>query len=265
MSNVLAKIMATKHDEVAQGKQQHSVADLQQLINQQPACRGFFQTISRRVAANQSAVIAEVKKASPSKGIIRADFDPVAIAESYVAGGATCLSVLTDENYFKGSDHYLKQVKQAVDLPVLRKDFMVDEWQIYQSRALGADCVLLIVACLTDQQLQDYHQLASSLGMDVLMEVHDEQEMQRALTTPAKLIGINNRNLKTFETSLETSQRLCGMVDDGRLVVSESGIHVSADIDYLIGQNIRTFLIGESFMRHDDPGLQLQQLMHGQV
>ncbi len=265
MSNVLAKIMATKQDEVAQGKQQQSIADLEQLIAEQPACRGFVQAIAKRVAAGESAVIAEVKKASPSKGIIRPDFDPVAIAESYVEGGATCLSVLTDEDYFKGSDAYLQQVKGAVDLPLLRKDFMVDEWQIYQSRALGADCVLLIVACLTDQQLQDYHQLATNLGMDVLMEVHDELEMRRALATPARLIGINNRNLKTFETSLETSQSLCAMVDEDRIVVSESGIHVSADIAYLIGQNIHTFLIGESFMRHENPGLQLHKLMNGEV
>lgn len=267
MTNILDQIVATKQTEVAAGKKLQSIADLRKLIAQQTPCRGFFHAIENQVLKGETAVIAEVKKASPSKGIIRADFDPVKIAQSYLKGGATCLSVLTDEQYFKGSDVYLQQVRQVVGLPVLRKDFMIDPWQIYQSRALGADCILLIVACLTDELLIELHDLAEDLGMDVLMEVHDEEEMQRALATPARLIGINNRNLKTFETSLETSQKLKKMVaaEQGRLLVSESGIHSSDDISFLRQNKIHAFLIGESLMRHDDPGTQLNQLMRGEV
>ncbi len=266
-NNVLDQIVATKQAEVAAGKKQQSISDFRKLIAQQTPCRGFYHAIQNQLLKGETAVIAEVKKASPSKGIIRADFDPVEIAQSYLKGGATCLSVLTDKDYFKGSDTYLQQIRQVVGLPVLRKDFMLDPWQIYQSRALGADCVLLIVACLTDELLLELNDLAEDLGMDVLMEVHDEGEMQRALATPAKLIGINNRNLKTFDTSLKTSQDLRTMVDtdSGRIVVSESGIHNSKDISFLQQHNIHTFLIGESLMRHDDPGAQLKQLMLGEV
>lgn len=265
MSNVLDKIVATKQAEVAAGQQQFSVADFKAQIEQQEPPRGFVAAIENTIKNNQSAVIAEVKKASPSKGIIRADFDPVQIAKSYRQGGATCLSVLTDVEYFKGSADYLKQVKTTVNLPILRKDFMIDEWQIYQSRAMGADCILLIVACLDDDKLQALFALAKQLGMDVLVEVHDQTEMRRALQTEAKLIGINNRNLKTFETSLTTSQRLRTMVDDSRILVSESGIHSSADIDFLHQQQIHTFLIGESLMRHAEPGEQLVKLLNGKV
>ncbi len=265
MKNVLDEIMATKKVEVAAGKLQQSIADFESLIKQQSACRGFYSAIKNRVSEGGNAVIAEVKKASPSKGIIRADFNPVEIALSYQQGAATCLSVLTDQDYFKGSDAYLQQVRDEVELPLLRKDFMLDPWQIYQSRALGADCVLLIVACLDDEQLKELSGVAESLGMDVLMEVHDKDEMIRALATSAQLIGINNRNLKTFETSLTTSQELQAMVGEDRIVVSESGIHTSADINFLQNEGIHTFLIGESFMRHADPGLQLQQLMQGKV
>jgi indole-3-glycerol phosphate synthase len=265
MANVLDKIVATKQAEVAAGQQHHSVADFKAQIELQEPPRGFVDAIENTVKNRQSAVIAEVKKASPSKGIIRSDFDPVQIANSYQQGGATCLSVLTDVEYFKGSEDYLTQVKATVDLPILRKDFMVDEWQIYQSRAMGADCVLLIVACLDDEKLHSLFSLAKKLGMDVLVEVHDEAEMRRALQTEAKLIGINNRNLKTFETSLKTSQRLRKMVDDSRILVSESGIHNSADIEFLQQQQIHTFLIGESLMRHVEPGEQLVKLLNGEV
>lgn len=265
MSNVLEQIIETKKQEVAAGKQLHAISELRQRIAEQTPCRGFYHAIENQVHKGETAVIAEVKKASPSKGIIRADFDPVTIAQSYLRGGATCLSVLTDEKYFQGKDAYLKQVRQVVGLPVLRKDFMIDPWQIFQSRALGADCILLIVACLTDEQLIELNDLAEDLGMDVLMEVHDEEEMTRALSTSAKLIGINNRNLKTFETSLATSEQLRKMVVDDRIVVSESGIHTSEDIKYLQKQNIFSYLIGESLMRHDDPGTQLQELLNGQV
>ena len=268
MTNILDKIIATKQAEVAVGKKQQPISELRQMIAQQSACRGFFYAIENQVLKGETAVIAEVKKASPSKGIIREDFEPVSLAQSYLKGGATCLSVLTDVEYFKGSNDYLQQVRAVVGLPILRKDFMIDPWQIYQSRALGADCVLLIVACLTDEQLVEMSDLAEDLGMDVLMEVHDESEMTRALQTSAKLIGINNRNLKTFETSLETSSILRKMVsgnDTGRIVVSESGIHDSTDIAFLQKHDINTFLIGESLMRHADPGVQLMKLMSGQV
>jgi len=265
MADVLEKIVATKQTEVAAGKKQHSIADLTELMAAQSAPRGFHQAIRTRLDAGQTAVIAEVKKASPSKGIIREDFVPADIARSYQQGGATCLSVLTDEQYFKGHNDYLSLVRDTVALPVLRKDFMIDPWQIHQSRALGADCVLLIAACLSDEQLHELYHCATELSMDVLLEVHDEAEMSRALNTPATLIGINNRNLKTFETSLETSRRLRGMVSEQHTLVSESGIHVSADIALLQEMGIHTYLIGESFMRHADPGQQLQQLMSGQV
>ena len=266
-NNVLDQIVATKLAEVAAGKQLQSISDFRKLIAQQTPCRGFYHAIQNQLLKGETAVIAEVKKASPSKGIIRADFNPVEIAQSYLKGGATCLSVLTDQKYFKGSDVYLQQIRQLVGLPILRKDFMLDPWQIYQSRALGADCVLLIVACLTDELLLEMNDLAEDLGMDVLMEVHDEEEMHRALATTAQLIGINNRNLKTFATNLKTSQNLRALVgaDQDRIVVSESGIHNSEDIKFLQQQNIHSFLIGESLMRHEDPGARLMQLMHGQV
>lgn len=265
MANVLDKIIATKAAEVANGKKTFSVADFEKKIAQQEAPRGFNNAIEQNISKGQSAVIAEVKKASPSKGIIRPDFNPVQIAHSYQQGGACCLSVLTDVEYFKGSAEYLKQVKNVVDLPILRKDFILDPWQIYESRAMGADCVLLIVACLNDEQLQSLFSLAKQLGMDVLVEVHDEEEMNRALQTDARLIGVNNRNLKTFETSLETSKQLRSQVDETRIIVSESGIHNSADIQYLQQQNIQTFLIGESLMRHQEPGQQLLKLLNGEV
>jgi len=265
MSNVLDQIVATKKEEVRKGQAIHQLNDLLELMAAQSAPRGFHQAIRQRLHAGQSAVIAEVKKASPSKGIIRADFDPVQIARSYQQGDATCLSVLTDAQYFKGHNSYLQQVREAVSLPLLRKDFMIDPWQIHESRALGADCVLLIVACLSDGQLAELFAAATELQMDVLMEVHDAEEMQRALNTPATLIGINNRNLKTFDTSLQTSEQLCTMVPEDCTLVSESGIHVSADINYLQGIGINTYLIGESFMRHSDPGQQLHKLMSGQV
>ncbi|MCB1583102.1 MAG: indole-3-glycerol phosphate synthase TrpC [Marinicella sp.] len=265
MANVLDKIMDTKVNEVARGKQKFSVADFQQQIDRQEPPRGFVRAIADKLNSGIPAVIAEVKKASPSKGIIRTDFDPEQIAKSYQRGGASCLSVLTDVEYFKGSEQYLKQVKAVVDLPILRKDFMLDPWQIYESRAMGADCVLLIVACLDDEQLHGLYSLAKQLGMDVLVEVHDEQEMLRALKTDARLIGVNNRNLKSFETTLETSQQLRNLVDDSRIIVSESGIHSSADIQYLQQQNIYTYLIGESLMRHAEPGGQLVKLLNGEV
>ena len=193
MKNVLDQIVATKQSEVAAGKQQQSLSELRKIIAEQTPCRGFYHAIENQLIKGESAVIAEVKKASPSKGVIRADFDPVAIAQSYLIGGATCLSVLTDQPYFQGSNEYLQQVRSMVGLPVLRKDFMIDPWQIFQSRALGADCVLLIVACLTDDLLHEMHDLAGDLGMDVLIEVHDAEEMERALATQPQLENVRNQ------------------------------------------------------------------------
>lgn len=264
-ANILDRIMATKMAEVAEGKKTFPQNELAAKIKDMPACRGFIASIENKLNNKQAAVIAEVKKASPSKGVIREHFVPSELAQSYEKGGAACLSVLTDREYFQGHDDYLLQARAAVSLPVLRKDFMADPWHIYHSRALGADCILLIVAALADPMLYELTELSHDLGLDVLMEVHDEVEMERALKTPARLIGINNRNLKTFETSLNTSERLAKMVDDNRIVVSESGIHHSADIQYLQNNDINTFLIGESFMRHDDPGAQLQKLLKGEV
>ncbi len=269
-ANILDRIIATKMTEVAEGKKALPQNELAAKIKDMPACRGFIASIEKKLNNKQAAVIAEVKKASPSKGVIRDHFVPSELALSYEKGGAACLSVLTDRQYFQGHDDYLLQARSAVSLPVLRKDFMVDPWHIYHSKALGADCILLIVAALDDALLHELTDLSHELGLDVLMEVHDENEMERALKTPARLIGINNRNLKTFETSLKTSERLTKLVahdtkDNSRIVVSESGIHHSADIQYLQNNDINTFLIGESFMRHDDPGAQLQKLITGQV
>src|SRR5690606_22915674 len=226
-----------------------------------PQLRGFIHSIQSTIQESGTAVIAEIKKASPSKGLIREDFDPVEIAKSYQQGGAACLSVLTDEPYFQGHADYLLMAKRATNLPVLRKDFMIDPWQIFQSRVLAADCVLLIVACLNDAQLMEMTLLARDLGMDVLMEVHDAEELERALKTPAQLIGINNRNLKTFDTDLATSERLFESVDDSRLLVSESGIHTAADVQRLKAAGIHCFLIGESLMREADPGAQLRRII----
>ena len=223
--------------------------------------RGFMKALQARVAIGGTAVIAEVKKASPSMGVIRASFDPVAIAESYAAAGATCLSVLTDEKYFQGSGHYLRLIRAAVGLPLLRKDFIVDEYQIVEARALGADAILLIVAALSDEELAAFTRLAHDLGLDVLVEVHDEAECERALQLPLRVIGVNNRNLHDFSVSLETSRRIQAMLPADYLLVSESGIHTRADIEALQGDGIHAFLVGGSLMQADDPGAALSALL----
>ncbi len=257
---VLAKILARKAEEVAERKQRLSLDEVKARAAAQPAARGFVKAIEARIAAGRTAVIAEVKKASPSKGVIRADFHPAEIAVSYEKGGAACLSVLTDISFFQGADEYLQQARAAVSLPVLRKDFTVDEYQIYEARALGADCILLIVAALSQAQLERLYQISVDAGLDVLVEVHDGDELARALQLDARLIGINNRNLKTFETSLNNTFDLLAQIPEDRIVVTESGIHTSEDVAAMLAQNVQTFLVGEAFMRADEPGEKLAEL-----
>lgn len=259
-SDILAKIIATKQQEVNAGYARHSLADLEQQARQQPPARDFVGAIRAKLGANKAAVIAEIKKASPSKGVIRADFDPAAIAHSYAAHGAACLSVLTDVDYFQGANAYLQQARAACLLPVIRKDFMIDRWQIAEARAMGADAILLIVAALTDQQLHDLEAYALSLGLAVLVEVHDGEELTRALTLKTPLIGINNRNLRTFDVSLDTTLRLKDRIGADRIVVAESGILAPADVKTLRDASVNTFLVGEAFMRAAEPGEELARL-----
>ncbi|MBL4772534.1 MAG: indole-3-glycerol phosphate synthase TrpC [Alcanivoracaceae bacterium] len=261
MSDILTKILDTKLEEIKAGCEKHSLKQLSQSIEGLPVCRDFYQSLYNKLENNQTAVIAEIKKASPSKGLICTNFDPQVVARSYEKAGAACLSVLTDEKYFQGHNDYLQQAKYAVQIPVLRKDFIIDAWQVYQSRVLGADCILLIVAALGDPQLFQLTVLAQELGMEVLMEVHDQAELLRALNTPARLIGINNRNLRTFDTNLDTSVILSQHIPNDRIVISESGIHSSENIKMLQTHGINTFLIGEAFMRKDDPGAALSRML----
>ena len=262
MATILDDILAHKRQEVAAQKQR---VDMDTLVANISASndvpRGFMKALQARVAIGGTAVIAEVKKASPSMGVIRASFDPVAIAESYAAAGATCLSVLTDEKYFQGSGHYLRLIRAAVGLPLLRKDFIIDEYQIVEARALGADAILLIVAALSDAELAAFTRLAHDLGLDVLVEVHDEAECARALQLPLRVIGVNNRNLHDFSVSLDTSRRIKTMLPADYLLVSESGIHTRADIEALQADGIHAFLVGGALMQADDPGAALSALL----
>ena len=262
MATILDDILAHKRLEVAAQKQRVDMDTLVANIsasNDTP--RGFMKALQARVAIGGTAVIAEVKKASPSMGVIRASFDPVAIAESYAAAGATCLSVLTDEKYFQGSSHYLRLIRASVGLPLLRKDFIIDEYQIVEARALGADAILLIVAALSDAELAAFTRLAHDLGLDVLVEVHDEAECERALQLPLRVIGVNNRNLHDFSVSLDTSRRIQTMLPADYLLVSESGIHTRADIEALQADGIHAFLVGGALMQADDPGVALSALL----
>ena len=260
MGDILQRILARKTEEVAERSASLPLSELSARVAAAPAPRGFRAALQARMAAGAAAVIAEVKKASPSKGVMRADFDPAAIARSYAQGGAACLSVLTDADFFQGADAYLRQARAACALPVLRKDFVIDAWQVHEARALGADCILLIVAALDDEQLADFSTLAHKLGMDVLVEAHDAAELERALATPAGLIGINNRNLRTFETSLDTTLALRARVPADRLLVTESGIHAPADVARMRAAGVHAFLVGEAFMRAADPGTELRRL-----
>ena len=260
MSDILDKIVAVKREEVAAARALHSEAALRELAAAQSAPRGFAAALRTKLAAGLPAVIAEVKKASPSKGLIRPDFHPAQIARSYEAGGATCLSVLTDVDFFQGSNLYLGMARGACALPVLRKDFTIDPYQVYEARMIGADCILLIVAALEDGPLVEMANLAHELGMDVLVEVHDIDELERALQTDCGLIGVNNRNLRTFEVTLNPTIALAGAVPRDRLLVTESGIATRADVATMRGAGINTFLVGETFMRELDPGAALQRL-----
>jgi len=260
MHDVLKRILARKQEEVADRRARIPLSELKARAACAPPLRGFADAVEAKIAAGQAAVIAEVKKASPSKGVIRADFDPAAIARSYEAGGAACLSVLTDVDFFQGSDAYLQQARAACRLPVLRKDFVVDAWQLYESRALGADCVLLIAAALDDAQLSEYAYLAAELGMDVLVEVHDMDELERALPVPARLLGINNRDLRSFEVALRTTLDLRHAVPADRVLVTESGILTASDVALMRDGGVHAFLVGEAFMRQPDPGAALRRL-----
>lgn len=260
MADILHRILARKVEEVAERSARLPPAELVARCGDLPPTRGFADAIQTRIARGEAAVIAEVKKASPSKGVIRADFDPAAIARSYQAGGATCLSVLTDVDFFQGADDDLIAARAACDLPVLRKDFVIDPYQVYEARALGADCILLIVAALDDAMLMELSLLAAELDLDVLVETHDAAEMERALDVPSRLIGVNNRDLRTFEVSLDTTLALRDRVPADRVLVTESGIVTREDVTRLRAADVHAFLVGETFMRAPDPGVALRDL-----
>jgi len=258
--DILRRIMARKAESVAERQRQVSAAMLEARLAAAPPVRGFRGALEARIRAGHAGVIAEVKKASPSKGVLREAFDSAAIARSYQQGGAACLSVLTETAFFQGADAHLEQARAACDCPVIRKDFLFDDYQVLEARVLGADCVLLIVAALDDARLRGLHDQARALGMDVLVEVHDAAELDRALALDADLIGINNRDLRTFETTLETTARLAPAVPDNVRLVTESGIHHRDDVAAMRAQGIDAFLVGEAFMRADAPGERLAAL-----
>ncbi len=260
MSDILEKILATKREEIAAAKQSEPLEVAREAAEWAPPARDFTGALRAKSAAGQAAVIAEIKKASPSKGVIRADFHPAAIAASYAQGGAACLSVLTDRQYFQGAPEYLKQARDACALPVLRKDFMIDPYQVYEARAMGADCILLIVAALDLEQMRELESLAHTLGMAVLVESHDGEELEAALRLTTPLIGINNRNLRTFETRLETTLDLMRRIPADRVVITESGILAPADVALMRARDVHTFLVGEAFMKAPDPGAELAWL-----
>ena len=260
MPDILEKIIAVKREEIAASLQLKPLAAVRFDAESRVLTRDFVGAMRKKIAAGQPAVIAEIKKASPSKGVLRADFIPADIAQSYAESGAACLSVLTDTPFFQGSADYLKQARASCALPVLRKDFIIDAYQVYESRVMGADCILLIAACLDDAQMKSLEALALSLDMAVLVEVHDAAELDRALKLKTPLIGINNRNLNTFEVSLDTTLGLLGEVPADRLVISESGIATVDEVQRLRRAKVNAFLVGEAFMRAEDPGEALKQL-----
>jgi len=257
--DILKKIIKRKHEEIEESINRVPLERMVELAKFGDKPRGFYQALSAKANKGENAVIAEIKKASPSKGVLREDFDPVEIAKSYEEGGASCLSILTDRDFFQGDPQYLIKARAAVSLPVIRKDFIVDPYQVYEARAMSADCILLIVSCLTDGQLTTLNDLAKSLGMDVLVEVHDLVELNRALKLDLPMVGINNRNLRTFEVSLQTTIDLLTEINDDTLVVTESGILSREDVQLMHENNVYGFLVGEAFMRHNNPGQQLQE------
>ena len=262
MADILEKIINVKRDEVAALMQQKSLSVMRADAESRVLTRDFVGALRSKIATGKPAVIAEIKKASPSKGVLRADFIPADIAQSYAEFGAACLSVLTDKQFFQGSIEYFKQARASCSLPALRKDFMIEPYQIYESRVMGADCILLIVAALNDAQMKDMEALAMALDMAVLVEVHDAAELERGLKLKTPLIGINNRNLKSFEVSLDTTLGLLSRVPEDRIIVTESGISTAQDVKRMRDANVAAFLVGEAFMRADDPGLALGALFN---
>ena len=263
MSDILEKILATKRTEIAAAKQVEPLEIVSEAAEWAPPARDFVGALRAKIAVGRAAVIAEIKKASPSKGVIRADFHPAEIAASYERGGAACLSVLTDRQYFQGAPEYLKAARDACALPVLRKDFMIDPYQVYEARAMGADCILLIVSALGVAQMQELETLAHALGMAVLVESHDGDELEAALQLKTPLIGVNNRNLRTFETRLETTLDLLQQIPPDRMVVTESGILDPAAVARMRAHHVDAFLVGEAFMKAPDPGAELARLFAG--
>ena len=258
--DVLKKILARKLEEITAASEQTGLRELSALAAGASRPRGFIESLNRQIDNGNAAVIAEIKKASPSKGVIRENFNPAEIATSFQSGGAACLSVLTDRDFFQGSADYLKAAREACDLPVIRKDFIIDEYQVYESRAMGADCILLIVAALGDAQMAELNGLAHHLEMDVLIEAHDETELLRALALSPTLVGINNRDLRTFDVSLDTTLDLLSKVPEDCLVVTESGILGTDDVALMRRNNVNAFLVGEAFMRAGDPGQKMREL-----
>jgi len=256
--NILDTIIEKKRDEVSNRSETLSIEALERQIEVREPSRGFVDAIASRVTRGKAAVIAEIKKASPSKGIIRANFDPKAIARRYEDAGAACLSVLTDISFFQGADEYLKKARAEVSLPVLRKDFIISPYQIFEARAIGADCILLIASVLCIEDIKSFNQLAMSLGLDVLIEVHDEADLRMALSVSPKLIGINNRDLRTFDVDLETTFNLLASIPDEVIVVTESGIRKSSDVQKMVSRGVYGFLVGEAFMKEPDPGQALE-------
>jgi len=258
--DILQKILQRKVEEITESVAKESLVDISKRAQSALPVRGFIQSIENKVSMGNAAVIAEIKKASPSKGVMRENFIPSEIAQSYEKGGAACLSILTDRDFFQGAPEFLQQAREATKLPVIRKDFIIDPYQVYEARAMNADCILLIVSALGDATLNELLALAHHLQMDVLMEVHDRDEMERAIQSGAKLIGVNNRNLRTFDVSLQTTLDMLDMLPDDRILVTESGIHVPEDVKLMRQNGVNSFLVGEAFMRAEEPGEKLAEL-----
>ena len=260
MSDILEKIISVKHREIEESRAAVSFSELERQCSNLPSTRDFVQALRSRVENSQPAVIAEIKKASPSKGVIREDFDPVQIARSYEQSGAACLSVLTDRDFFQGAPEYLTQVKAETTIPVIRKDFIIDPYQVYEARAMGADCILLIVAALETAQMRELERIARGIDVAVLVEVHSREELESALELETPLIGINNRNLRTFDTDIRTSLMVAEQIPSERVVITESGINTREDVALMVENSIYAFLVGESMMRKPDPGAALKDL-----